>query len=71
MRTRAESDWEPEVATPSSEPTANGGVGQAVKEVTDRLKTSTPSCSKTSFHAGLCRSQTICAAVGMGATRSA
>ena len=39
MRTRAESDWEPEVATPSSEPTANGGVGQAVKEVTDRLKT--------------------------------
>ena len=39
MRTRAESDWEPEVATPSSEPSANGGVGQAVKEVTDRLKT--------------------------------
>ena len=39
MRTRAESDWEPEVATPSSEPEANGGVGQAVKEVTDRLKT--------------------------------
>ena len=39
MPTRAESDWEPEVATPSSEPSANGGVGQAVKEVTDRLKT--------------------------------
>lgn len=39
MRTRAESDWEPEVATPRSEPSANGGVGQAVKEVTDRLKT--------------------------------
>ena len=39
MRTRAESDWEPEVATPSSEPSANGGVGQAVKEVSDRLKT--------------------------------
>ncbi|MDQ5822546.1 MAG: phage holin family protein [Actinomycetota bacterium] len=39
MRTRAEQDWEPEVATPSSEPRSNGGVGQAVKEVTDRLKT--------------------------------
>jgi len=39
MRTRAESDREPEVATPRSEPSTNGGVGQAVKEVTDRLKT--------------------------------
>ena len=39
MRTRAESDWDPEVATPSSSPATNGGVGQAVKEVTDRLKT--------------------------------
>jgi hypothetical protein len=39
MRTRAESDWDPEVATPSSSPRTNGGVGQAVKEVTDRLKT--------------------------------
>ena len=39
MRTRADSDWKPEVATPSSEPSTNGGVGQAVKEVTDRLKT--------------------------------
>ncbi len=38
MRTRAESD-DPEVATPSSPPRTNGGVGQAVKEVTDRLKT--------------------------------
>ena len=41
MRTRGEPDWEPEVATPSSPPGTNGavGVGQAVKEVTDRLKT--------------------------------
>jgi hypothetical protein len=39
MRTRADRDWEPEVATPSSEPRNNGGVGQAVKDVTDRLKT--------------------------------
>jgi hypothetical protein len=39
MRTRGESDWEPEAATPGFEPSANGGVGQAVKEVTDRLKT--------------------------------
>ncbi len=39
MRTRAESDWDPEVTTPSSAPRANGGVGQAVKDVTDRLKT--------------------------------
>ena len=40
MRTRGKPDWEPEVATPSTPP-ANGGVGvgQAVKEVTDRLKT--------------------------------
>jgi hypothetical protein len=40
MHTRGESDWEPEVATPSTPP-SNGdvGVGQAVKEVTDRLKT--------------------------------
>lgn len=40
MRTRGKADWEPEVATPSSPP-PNGsvGVGQAVKEVTDRLKT--------------------------------
>ena len=41
MRTRGKPDWEPEVATPSSPPPSNGGVGvgQAVKEVTDRLKT--------------------------------
>ncbi len=39
MRTRAESERDPEVATSSSAPSANGGVGQAVKEVTDRLKT--------------------------------
>ena len=39
MRIRGESEREPEAATPSSEPSANGGVGQAVKEVTDRLKT--------------------------------
>ena len=40
MRTRGKPDWEPEVATPSTPP-SNGdvGVGQAVKEVTDRLKT--------------------------------
>lgn len=39
MRTRAESDPDPEVATSSSAPSKNGGVGQAVKEITDRLKT--------------------------------
>jgi hypothetical protein len=40
MRTRGKPDWEPDVATPSTPP-SNGdvGVGQAVKEVTDRLKT--------------------------------
>jgi hypothetical protein len=31
-------EFEPEVATPGSQP-GNGGVGQAAKEVTDRLKT--------------------------------
>ena len=36
-----------------------------------RLNTSTPSCSKTSFQAGLRRSQTSWAAVGIGAIRSA
>jgi hypothetical protein len=41
MRIRGESDREPEAAMPSSPPGTNGGVGvgQAVKEVTDRLKT--------------------------------
>jgi len=40
MRTRGKPDWEPEVATPSTPPSNGGvGVGQAVKEVTDRLKT--------------------------------